>query len=167
MQSPASALPLPPRERLSYPVVCLQVVNLLLEKQCPQILAQELDHIQCVEEAWSIPGESGWKRRKRHRVSQTFHRLRFQRSRARSIVHRSPRDKLLLHVAERDNLTSRPSPGRPGIPMSPTVETQLPSARPLPPPSSFLRFPWRLKVRGRFGKPWAQSQSGEGPDRSR
>ena len=39
-------------------MICLQIINLLAEDQCPQVLAKELDDIQRVSEAWAVPGKS-------------------------------------------------------------------------------------------------------------
>jgi hypothetical protein len=35
-------------------VVCLEVVDLLLEHGLPEVLADELDHLKCVTHAWLV-----------------------------------------------------------------------------------------------------------------
>jgi hypothetical protein len=40
--------------RASHPMIRLQVINLLSEHQHPQILAQELDHVQRIREARAV-----------------------------------------------------------------------------------------------------------------
>ena len=45
----------------AYPVIRLEVIDLLSEYECPEIFAEELDDIQHVDEAGAIAGESvGW-----------------------------------------------------------------------------------------------------------
>jgi hypothetical protein len=44
-------------KRTTYPMIRLQVINLLSKHQHPQILAQELDHIQRIRETWAIAGK--------------------------------------------------------------------------------------------------------------
>ena len=39
-------------------MISLQIINLLPKQQHPHILAQELDDIERVGEAWSVAGES-------------------------------------------------------------------------------------------------------------
>jgi len=39
-------------------MIRLQIINLLPEHQRPQILAQELDHIERVGEAWAVAREA-------------------------------------------------------------------------------------------------------------
>lgn len=43
----------------TYPVVRLQVVDLLAEDEHPEVLAEELDHVEGVVEAWAVPREAG------------------------------------------------------------------------------------------------------------
>ena len=44
-----------------YSVVCLQVVHLLLERFCPEVLADELDHIQVVRKTNAISREPAYR----------------------------------------------------------------------------------------------------------
>lgn len=41
----------------TYPVIRLQIIDLLLEHHRPQILADEFDHVQLVREAWPVARE--------------------------------------------------------------------------------------------------------------
>ena len=42
----------------TYPVVRLQVVDLLAEDEHPEVLAEELDHVEGVVEARAVPREA-------------------------------------------------------------------------------------------------------------
>lgn len=44
---------------VTYPVIGLEVVNLLLEEDGPQVFAEELDHVEVIDEAGTVAGESG------------------------------------------------------------------------------------------------------------
>lgn len=46
------------RQDVDAAVVGLEVVNLLLEDEGPQVLAQELDHVERVVEAGAVAGEA-------------------------------------------------------------------------------------------------------------
>jgi hypothetical protein len=39
------------------PMVCLEIVNLLLKEDGPQVFAEELDHVEIVDEAGTVAGE--------------------------------------------------------------------------------------------------------------
>jgi hypothetical protein len=41
-------------------VVCLQIVDLLPEHQHPQVLAEKLNHVQCIGEARAVAGEAAF-----------------------------------------------------------------------------------------------------------
>jgi hypothetical protein len=43
---------------ISYPVICLEVIDLLLENDGPKIFAEELDYVQIVGEAWPVSREA-------------------------------------------------------------------------------------------------------------
>lgn len=45
------------RRKHAYPVIRLEVVDLLPEHQRPQVLAEELDHIERIVEAWAVARE--------------------------------------------------------------------------------------------------------------
>lgn len=45
----------------TYPMICLEVIDLLLEEDGPQIFAEEFDHVQIVKEARAVARESGQK----------------------------------------------------------------------------------------------------------
>ena len=48
-------------------MICLEIVDLLLEEDGPEVFAEELDHVQIVDEAGPVAGESG---KEKSRVSQ-------------------------------------------------------------------------------------------------
>jgi hypothetical protein len=39
-------------------MVCFQIIDLFLEQDCPQILAEELDHIEIIGKARTVSGEA-------------------------------------------------------------------------------------------------------------
>ena len=43
----------------TYSMIGFEIVDLLPKHQDPQVLAEELDHVQYLHKAWSILGESG------------------------------------------------------------------------------------------------------------
>lgn len=45
-------------ERKAYTMVGLQIINLLAEDERPDVLAQELDHVERVGEAGAVAGEA-------------------------------------------------------------------------------------------------------------
>lgn len=48
--------------RDTYPMIRLEVVNLLLEEDGPQVLAEEFDHVEVVGEAGTVTREPGGER---------------------------------------------------------------------------------------------------------
>lgn len=46
------------RQHVDAPVVRLEVVDLLLEYERPQVLTHELDGVQRIGEAWAVAGEA-------------------------------------------------------------------------------------------------------------
>lgn len=42
----------------AYPMIGLEIINLLFEKNSPQVFAKEFYHVQVIDEARPIPGES-------------------------------------------------------------------------------------------------------------
>lgn len=39
-------------------MIGLQIVDLLVEQDGPEVLAQEFNHVQVIDEAWTVTGES-------------------------------------------------------------------------------------------------------------
>lgn len=57
----------------THPVVRLQVVDLLAEDEHPEVLAEELDHVEGVVEARAVPRESATRGETGRNVSSCAH----------------------------------------------------------------------------------------------
>ena len=131
---------------LPYPMISLQIVDLLPKEQRPHIFAEEFDYIKRIHETRPVVRESMERKVAPSVCCSLLIEPSKQAGKAASLI--------LVHLR---SLTSRPSLARPGIQVSRAVERPLLVA--LLRPVRLCRLQYGPTTRSPFGKPWAPFRS--------